>query len=289
MSKPEYVRLSRFVTFIPYGDFVELQQTARARSYRIDKATYDRLRVFAGFRLFEQDLESWLHAGVLVAPFVDTYAFHGPAVASEAELGQAYQQWYWCHEIESEREYEWLGKVAVKMPSDLFFYQELLSRMPNRRVLELGYGRGGGLWFFASILSLLGGGAVIGLDIKTSPESSEPSSWPKVPVFRVHGDVFEEAGMEKVRDIAQYYDLVVADLGGSPLVNVEALIRWAPIVANRGTFVLEDLWGTEDETAVVKAIDAFLISNSDFGLCESARRFPMLKGLAMTRHGSCLK
>ena len=61
---------------------------------------------------------------------------------SEAGIAKAYHRWYWQHEVETEREYRWLGKVAVKMPTDLFFYQEVLSELSRRHILELGYGKG---------------------------------------------------------------------------------------------------------------------------------------------------
>ena len=52
----------------------------------------------------------------------------------------------------------------VKMPSDLFLYQEILTAHQLGSVLEIGYGDGGGLWFFATMLALLGGGVVVGVD-----------------------------------------------------------------------------------------------------------------------------
>ena len=143
MTDADVLRLSRFVVFVDYGEFVELQHTARGERHRIDQRLYQQLRGFTGFRPGELGLDEWIEVGVLVAPFTDNLSDHGLAPDSEAAMAVAYHRWYWRHEVESEREYRWLGEVAVKMPSDLFYLQEILTQASQRRVLELGRGRGG--------------------------------------------------------------------------------------------------------------------------------------------------
>lgn len=44
------LRLSRFIVFVDYADFVEVQHAARGARYRIDRATYEELLGYAWFR-----------------------------------------------------------------------------------------------------------------------------------------------------------------------------------------------------------------------------------------------
>jgi cephalosporin hydroxylase len=282
MNETIAVRLSRYVCFVHYNDYVELQHTARNTSYKIDMETFRRLRFFSNFKTLDEDFTPWFEAGVLVRPNLDTFELHEGEIESEAGLSNAYHKWYWQHEVETEREYRWLGKVVVKMPSDLFFYQEVLSERSRRRVLELGYGRGGALHFFSSILSLLGGGLVVGIDKEAGIQNIEALS--NTPVTLIHGDALCNETIHKAQTVSQYYDLIVLDLG--PLhINHQALPLWAPLLAPQGVLVIEDLWGTDDENGIPTMIDLFLLDNPHFAFYEPARRYPFLKGIALTNLG----
>lgn len=283
LTKSEHIRLSRFVIFVQYGDYVELQHSVRKKKYVIDIQTYQHLRSFLRFKPFVLKLSLWIERGVLVFPYIDTFSYHGSVVDSEADLSIRYNKWYWDHEIETEREYMWLGKVVVKMPSDLFFYQEILTKLLNPSVLELGYGHGGGLYYFASILSLRGGGNVVGIDHTTNIDDTDYTRWPQVTVSQIQADALHKSSIKKVIAKSPKYDLIIADLGGDPDINFKALHLWSSLVTNKGIFVLEDLWGFKDETEIISRIDSFLLNNNNFGFCESAHRFPLLKGIALTR------
>jgi cephalosporin hydroxylase len=280
----ELLRLSRFVVFVDYGEFVEVQHGARAASHRMDRVLYERLRRFAGFRQREAELDAWVDAGVLVAPFADTLASHGPVAGSEAELAANYQRWYWRHEVETEREYRWLGEVVVKMPSDLFYLQELLAEQPKRRVLELGRGRGGGLWYLASALHLLGGGVLASIDVDDGPLAMDVSRWVDVELHVLVGDAFGSESVQRVRAVAEGFELLVIDLGGDPQRNLTALGIWAEMVADGGRVVVEDLWG-EDDGEALRELDTFLLARREFGLCERGARHPLLKGIGLRRNG----
>jgi cephalosporin hydroxylase len=282
MCKPAAVRLSRYVCFVPYKDYVELQHTARNMRYQIDLETFHRLRYFSNFKTFEEDLKLWFDKGILVAPYLDTFELHKGKKESEAGLANAYHKWYWQHEVETEREYRWLGKVVVKMPTDLFFYQEVLSELPRRRVLELGYGQGGALHFFSSILGILGGGLVVGVDKEDGASVIEASSG--LPVLLIHGDALCNETVHKAQTISQNYDLIVIDLGPSH-INYQALTLWAPLLAPQGVLVIEDLWGTDDENLISRTIDFLLLDNPHLAFYEPARRYPFLKGIALTNQG----
>ena len=83
------VRLSRYVCFVPYDNYVELQHTARNTCYQIDFEVFHRLRYFNNFKKLEIDLNPWFENGVLVGPYLDTFDRHKGVKESEAGLADA--------------------------------------------------------------------------------------------------------------------------------------------------------------------------------------------------------
>ncbi|WP_437568701.1 CmcI family methyltransferase [Sorangium sp. So ce542] len=277
------VRLSTYVLFVDYGAEVEVQHTVRGTVRRVDRSTYEDLLGFQGFRAPAERHVSWIDAGVVVSPFGDRPEHHGGLrPGTEAQLGRDYQDWYWRREVEAEREYRWLGRSIVKMPSDLFFYQELIVGNRIDAVLEIGCGDGGGLWFFASVLALLGGGQVVGVDREHCEDLPAFERLGGGRVELVHGDAHEAATVEAVRILRpRGFGLVVVDADPRPEGKVALLRRWAAAVAPGGYLVVEDVESPEclDPGEVVEeGIDRFLLKNSAFGIAVEAARFPLLKG-----------
>ncbi|HDX8353120.1 TPA: hypothetical protein RQM97_001069 [Aeromonas dhakensis] len=276
------LRLSRFIVFVDYADFVEVQHAARGARYRIDRATYEELLGYARFRSASLTIAQWVERGVLVAPFTDTLLSEGATPGSEAALATDYHRWYWRHEIESERDYRWFGEVVLKMPSDLFYLQELLTGMHVQRVLELGKGRGGGAWFLSSILQMQGRGLVVSLDIDPLASSIDGARWTEVEQHDCVGDAMNRETIDRVRRICPAFELIIIDLGGDPQRNLRALRLWADLLAGCGTVVIEDLWGSDD-IGVIRELDRFLLDNRQFSLCPLALRHPLLKGIGLRK------
>ncbi|MBK5538963.1 class I SAM-dependent methyltransferase [Pseudomonas sp. TH05] len=276
------LRLSRFIVFVDYADFVEVQHAARGVRYRIDRATYEELLGYARFRSASLAIAQWVERGVLVAPFTDTLLPEGAIPGSETALAADYHRWYWRHEIESERDYRWFGEVVLKMPSDLFYLQELLTGMHVQRVLELGKGRGGGAWFLSSILQMQGRGLVVSLDIDPLASVIDGSRWTEVEQHDCVGDAMSQETIDRVHGICSTFELIVIDLGGDPQRNLRALRLWADLLADGGTVVIEDLWGSDDIGAI-RELDRFLLDNRQFSLCPLALRHPLLKGIGLRK------
>ncbi|MEQ4281405.1 CmcI family methyltransferase [Pseudomonas syringae] len=276
------LRLSRFIVFVDYADFIEVQHAARGVRHRIDRATYEKLLGYARFRSPSLDVSLWVERGVLVAPFTDTLLPENTVPGTETALAADYHRWYWTHEIESERDYRWFGEVVLKMPSDLFYLQELLTGTRVQRVLELGRGRGGGAWFLSSILQMQGGGLVVSLDIDPLASTIDGARWTEVEQHDWVGDAMNQETMDRVRGICSAFELIVIDLGGDPTRNLRALRLWADLLADGGTVVIEDLWGCDD-TVTIRELDSFLLENRQFSLCSSAMRHPLLKGIGLRK------
>jgi cephalosporin hydroxylase len=281
MSAPERrVRLSTYVVFVAYGEEVEVQHTVRGTTRRIDRVTYDDLLRFCRFEEPDERHAPWLDTGVLVPPFRDNPDYHGGLrPGTEAALGRAYQEWYWRHEVESEREHRWLGRTVLKMPSDLFLYQELIVAHDLRSVLEIGHGDGGGIWFFTSVLSLLGGGDVIGVDLDgIDGLPLDPNRG--VSARTVKGDAHDSETLEAVRRLRpQGFGLVILDADSQPTGKLRLLSQWADLVASGGFIAVEDVESPacRDEGGLIEGIDRFLLERSEFEIAPGVARAPMLK------------
>lgn len=273
-------RLSRFVLFVDYGEEMEVQHTVRGTTVRVPRATYLRLLDFRGFRPLVGGFETWVEQGVLVPPYSDTHEWHGGLrPGTEAYVAQQVEDWYWAREVEAEREYKWLGRNIVKMPCDLFLYQELMVEHGIRSVLEVGSGDGGSLQFFAGILALLGGGSLVGVDLLPcrKPTLIGPEQGVHVTVLQGDGHA-PEVARSAVAIVPGGFGLVIIDAEPTAAGKAALLNRWAAALATGGVLVLEDIGSPACAGAVgIELVDDFLLADARFGLSASAARFPFLK------------
>jgi cephalosporin hydroxylase len=160
-----------------------------------------------------------------------------------------------------------LGVPLLKLPTDLWNYQELLSELRPNLVVETGTYRGGSALYLASICDLLGNGRVITVDAE---RWGEPPEHPRVEHLigsSVSGDVRQRveraaAGCERVlvildsdhrrehvlAELRAYADLVTA---GSYVVVEDTNINGHPV---------EPGWGP----GPMEAVEAFLAEDSRF-------------------------
>src|SRR5829696_7884292 len=60
---------------------------------------------------------------------------------------------------------DWMGTQAIKYPTDMWVYQELVWAQRPQLIIETGTFRGGSAMFFGSLLDLLGEGRLVSIDI----------------------------------------------------------------------------------------------------------------------------
>ena len=65
--------------------------------------------------------------------------------------------------------FTWMGRPIIQLPEDMFRIQEVICRVQPDVIVETGVAHGGSLVFYASLLSALGHGRVIGVDIEIRP------------------------------------------------------------------------------------------------------------------------
>jgi cephalosporin hydroxylase len=67
--------------------------------------------------------------------------------------------------------FSWLCRPVVQMPCDIIAIQEIIWHTRPDIIVETGLAHGGSLLFHASMLHLLGGGEVVGVDIEIHPHN----------------------------------------------------------------------------------------------------------------------
>lgn len=61
--------------------------------------------------------------------------------------------------------FKWMGMPIIQFPQDIIAMQELVFEIKPDFIIETGVARGGSLIFYSSMLELISGGKVIGIDI----------------------------------------------------------------------------------------------------------------------------
>ncbi len=129
----------------------------------------------------------WCCAGTLTLVLVaitfyqgGRHRFSDPSTASLASLASqdvvtAFQKVYTYSQDQPWRQTSWLGVQTLKIPSDLWIFQEILQETRPDVLIETGTYQGGSALFFASLFDLLNNGRVVTIDI------AEQSNKPKHP------------------------------------------------------------------------------------------------------------
>ena len=172
----------------------------------------------------------------------------------------------------------WLGHQALKLPTDLWVYQEILAEVRPSAVVETGTWAGGSAIFMASVMDQLGYGRVISIDVERKPGCPEH---PRVTYVTgsstdpdVVGNVYEEVDGDGpvvvILDSDHTCDHVLGELRawaglvtpGSYLIVEDTLLNGNPVAHG---------WGP----GPAEAVDAFLAERDDFER-DSSREAMML-------------
>lgn len=131
----------------------------------------------------------------------------------------------------------WLGTQALKYPTDMWVYQELLAAQRPQLVIETGTLEGGSAVWFASMLDLIGGdGRVVSIDI----HDHGPPSHPRVTYLL--GDSVGDEILAQVRALTDGLEriLVILDSDHSRDHVLAELRAFSAFVPVGGYLIVED-------------------------------------------------
>lgn len=210
-------------------------------------------------------------------------------MAADAELRLLSRNWLvQSARYEYSHHFQWLGRPIIQFPQDMVALQEIIWSVRPEMIVETGIARGGSLIFTASMLDLLGGGMVVGVDVQIREHNRiEIEKHPLMRRIRmiegssIDGRVFEQVarlaeGKRPVlvildsnhthEHVAQELRLYSGLVGkGSYLVVFDTIIEELP-----GDFFPDRPWGPGNNPAT--AVREFLARSDRFEVDQELER-----------------
>jgi cephalosporin hydroxylase len=163
----------------------------------------------------------------------------------------------------------WLGTTTVKLPLDMWIYQEIISELRPALVIETGTYEGGSALYLASVMDQLGTGRMISIDIQ------HPAELPRHPrIEYVLGSSVDAAVVGRVRAVAAEGGpvLVILDSDHARDHVAAELAAYADLVTPGSYCIVEDTnvnnhpvlphWGP----GPMEAVEDFLAGRDDFAV-----------------------
>lgn len=137
--------------------------------------------------------------------------------------------------------FTWLGRPVIQLPEDLVRTQEAVWATKPDVIVETGVAHGGSLIFYASLLSLMGEGRVIGVDIEIRPPNRQAiEAHPLASrITLIEGSSIEPATVDRVKEAIPRDSrvMVLLDSNHSKAHVRAELEAYAPLVSP-GCFIV---------------------------------------------------
>lgn len=173
----------------------------------------------------------------------------------------------------------WLGTTTVKLPLDLWCYQEILTELRPGLVVETGTFRGGSARFLASVLDLLDTGRVLSIDIIEREPLPEHRRIEYIVGSSIAPEVIEQ--VRRAADAAQGPVVVILDSDHSRDHVLAEMRAYAGLVTPGSYLIVEDTDVSGHPVlprfgpGPAEAVDAFLAERADFTPDRERERFLM--------------
>jgi len=183
----------------------------------------------------------------------------------------------WIHQS------NWLGEPILNLPQDMFALQEIIFETKPKFIIELGVAWGGSLLFYSTLMEVLGGKQIIGVDIYLPEDLKERlASYGKLSerLTLINGSSIEQDTLNRVKSIVGNCRevMVVLDSFHTHDHVLKELNLYSPLVGKEfylicGDTIVEDLpkpaerpWGPGNSPK--SARDTFLKENDRFAVDE---------------------
>lgn len=175
----------------------------------------------------------------------------------------------------------WLGEPVLNLPQDMFALQEIIFKTRPEYIIEVGVAWGGSLLFYSTLLEVLGGGEIIGVDIFIPDDLKERLNSHGKLSERIHlidGSSVEQDTVDKVKAITgdSRKTMILLDSNHTHEHVYKELQLYAPLVEKGyylvcGDTIVEDIpeqdyrdrpWGPGDNPKT--ALNAFMKETNRF-------------------------
>lgn len=171
---------------------------------------------------------------------------------------------------------KWLGTEVLKLPFDLFIYQEIIHEINPDVIVETGTFGGGSALFLASMLDLINKGKVITIDIRQQPNSP---SHPRITYMEASSTADET--VRKVKSMINPGDtvMVILDSDHSKQHVLNELKLYGNFVTVGSYLIVEDTnvnghpVFSDHGPGPMEAVDEFLQGNDQYIIDESKHKF----------------
>jgi cephalosporin hydroxylase len=181
----------------------------------------------------------------------------------------------WVHQT------TWFGEPILNLPQDIFAIQEIIFKTRPEFIIEVGVAWGGTLLFYSTLMEVLGGKKIIGIDIYIPNDLREKlASYKKLSkrMVLIKGSSIEQGTINKVKSIIgdSRKTLIVLDSYHAHAHVLKELRLYSPLVGRGfylvcGDTIIEDIpeqkhrarpWGPGNNPKT--ALRQFLKENSRF-------------------------
>ncbi len=173
--------------------------------------------------------------------------------------------------------FSWFGLPMLQLPEDVIRLQEVMYQLRPQVIVETGVFRGGSLLFHASLLEALGGGQVIGVDLKIAPDVREAIEGHALAtrITLIEGDSTHPAIVERVKEIvgASAPVLVILDSDHSRAHVARELEAYSPLVTP-GSYIVATDGIMRDISDVPRAVAGWKTDNPFEAACAFAATHP---------------
>lgn len=175
---------------------------------------------------------------------------------------------------------KWMGISAYKNPLDCWIYQEIIYEVKPDIIIEIGSAEGGSTLYLANLLSLLGKGKIISVDISHDKFKAKAKN-----IVRITGNSSSAEIIKRVNIMCRGKKCLVIQDGDHTTEGVtNDLINYSGLVSEGSYFIVEDgivdvikpkdkkiHW--QEESGPLPAIKKFLKINNNFIIDKSKERY----------------
>ena len=227
-----------------------------------------------------KDIPRWLAARPISRAFERLYQPKGeaasapPRTVAKAIVNQFNRYYYSSPEVIWKNTH-WRGVLVSKAPTDLWMYQEIVSNLRPKWIIETGTWHGGSAYYLADICELIGTGQVISIDLAAQPGLPEH---PRVEY--ISGSSLDPDVVDKVNSTVDGGPVIVILDSDHSFDHVRAEIAaYSPLVTPGSYLIVEDTICNGNPAlpkygpGPMEAVNDFLKTTDEFSVDHEKERF----------------